>query len=252
MRSKACLGSDNFSRSPSIRWRPGSCRGGSAKVLSQVARMPTAWAAEQARASAADEKSTAMTSQPRRARKMALRPVPQAISRARPRGRRGSASARMAARWSGKGRADPRYRASQSSISERMIKEKGPSAEPKAQVALSQESRGRTLHAKGTTATAGALHVGVVELETRAFQCLDVVNLDAVQIHLAHLVHENFQTVELIDVVGFVDLVLESHVIAEARAAAAYDCHTKRCGRRVLTGHDFLDLTRGSRGNRNH
>jgi hypothetical protein len=39
------------------------------------------------------------------------------------------------------------------------------------------------LHAKRTAAAASALHVRVIKLEAGAFDGLDVVNLDAIQVH---------------------------------------------------------------------
>ena len=55
----------------------------------------------------------------------------------------------------------------------------------------SSKSLGQRLDAKRAAAAACTLHVGVVELETRAFQCLDVIDRDPVEIHFAHLVHQD-------------------------------------------------------------
>src|SRR5271155_442199 len=102
------------------------------------------------------------------------------------------------------------------------------------------------LDAERTAAAAGALDVRVIEFEARTFDCLDVVNLHAVEIHFAHLIHENFQAVEFIDVVAvLIDLILESHVIAETRATAAHDSDAQAGGRGILLRQDFLHFGDG-------
>src|SRR5260370_16577921 len=53
------------------------------------------------------------------------------------------------------------------------------------------------LNAEGAAAAAGALHIGIVELEPRAFNRLDVIDFNSVQIHGAHLVYRDLQSVEL-------------------------------------------------------
>lgn len=84
------------------------------------------------------------------------------------------------------------------------------------------------LHGEGTAAAACALYVRVIELKPRAFESFDVVDGDTVEIHLAHLVDQDLQAVKLVDVVaGFVDLILEGHLIAKARAAAAHHGNTQ-------------------------
>src|ERR1700733_5408828 len=103
------------------------------------------------------------------------------------------------------------------------------------------------LDAERTAAAAGALDVRVVELEARTFDCLDIVNLHAVEIHFAHLIYENLQAVEFIDVVAvLIDLVLESHVIAETRATAAHDCDAQAGGRGIVLCQDFLHFGDGN------
>src|SRR6266446_3275351 len=99
------------------------------------------------------------------------------------------------------------------------------------------------LDAKGTPATAGALHVGVVELEPRTFDGFDVIDLNAFEIHGTHLVHRDLQTVKLENLVRIRGLVLKRHVVLETRAAAADYCHAQRDGHRCLHVHDFLDLS---------
>ena len=46
----------------------------------------------------------------------------------------------------------------------------------------------RTLNAEGAAAAAGALDIGIVELEAGTFERLDVVDFNAIKIHGAHLV----------------------------------------------------------------
>src|SRR4029077_15663941 len=97
-------------------------------------------------------------------------------------------------------------------------------------------------------APAGALHVGIVELESRAFNRLDVIDLDPIQIHGAHLVDGNLQTIELKHLVRVSSLVFKRHVVLETRAAAAEDGSTKSRGHGALHAHDFLPL--GTRNGR--
>src|SRR5215472_416259 len=49
------------------------------------------------------------------------------------------------------------------------------------------------LDGERAAATASALHVRVVELETGTFQRLDVIDGDTLQVHFAHLIDEHFQ-----------------------------------------------------------
>ena len=75
----------------------------------------------------------------------------------------------------------------------------------------------RSLDREGTAATASTLYVRVIELESRTFERFDVVDRHTFEIHLAHLVDQNLQSFELVDIVAiFIDLVLKGHVIAEA------------------------------------
>ena len=87
---------------------------------------------------------------------------------------------------------------------------------------------GRRLDAEGAAAAAGALDVGVVELETGAFDGLDVIDLDAVEVHLAHLVDQNLEALEFVHVVRGILGVVKSHVVAEPGTAAAYYSDAQR------------------------
>src|SRR5271156_6572619 len=96
----------------------------------------------------------------------------------------------------------------------------------------SRSDLGSALDAEGAATAAGALDVRVVELEARTFDGLDVVDLHAVEIHLAHLVDENLQAVELINAVRvFIHGVFKGHVVAEARAASAPHRNAQACRR---------------------
>src|SRR6185437_12505276 len=109
------------------------------------------------------------------------------------------------------------------------------------------------LDAEGGAAAAGAFHVGIIELEAGAFDGFDVVDGNAVEVHLAHLIDEDFEAVKFVNIVaGFVDLILESHVVAESGAASAYDRHAQTRGRRVLLRDDLLDFRYGNRRKSNH
>src|SRR6267142_1796847 len=81
------------------------------------------------------------------------------------------------------------------------------------------------LDAEGTAAPAGALHIGIVELESRAFNRLDVIDLDSIQIHGTHLVDRNLQPIELKNLVRITGLILKCHVVLETGAAAANNSH---------------------------
>src|SRR5271154_5205637 len=58
------------------------------------------------------------------------------------------------------------------------------------------------LNAEGAAAAAGALDVRVIEFKARTFDGLDVIDLHAVEIHLAPLVDQNIQPVKFVDAVG--------------------------------------------------
>ena len=60
----------------------------------------------------------------------------------------------------------------------------------------------------------------VIELETRAFQRLDIVNLGAIQVQHAGLIDKNFQISEIIRLIQHVRLVFERHRVAEPGAPA--------------------------------
>ena len=104
------------------------------------------------------------------------------------------------------------------------------------------------LDAEGAAAAASALHVGIVKLESRAFHCFDVIDLNSVQIHGAHLVHRDLQPIKLKNLVRIAGLVFKGHVVLETGAAAADNSHAQRDRHWALHTHDFLDL--GTRNGR--
>lgn len=108
------------------------------------------------------------------------------------------------------------------------------------------------LYAERTAATTGAFHVGIVELETGAFDGLNVVNFNPFQIHGAHLVHGDFQAVKFENLIVLAGLVLKRHVVLEAGATSADHRDAQGDGRGVLHSHDFFDLGAGNGRQINH
>jgi hypothetical protein len=104
-------------------------------------------------------------------------------------------------------------------------KKKAPEIASGAQENLDASSK---LNAEGASATASALHVGIVEFETGTFHGFDIVDFNAVQVHGTHLVDGNLQAVELKNLIGIVGLIFKRHVILEPRAATAYDGNAQR------------------------
>src|SRR6202035_741386 len=104
------------------------------------------------------------------------------------------------------------------------------------------------LDAEGTAAAAGALNIGIVELESRTFERLDVVDLNPVQIHGTHLVDRDLQPIEFKNLVRIAGLVFKCHVVLETGAAATNHGHTESSRHWALHAHDFLDL--GTRNGR--
>jgi hypothetical protein len=104
------------------------------------------------------------------------------------------------------------------------------------------------LDAEGAAAAAGALHVGIVELESRAFNRLDVIDFDPIQVHGTHLVDGDLQTIELEHLVRIASLILKRHVVLETGATATHYSHSQSDRNRRLHAHDFLNL--GTRNGR--
>ena len=108
------------------------------------------------------------------------------------------------------------------------------------------------LDAEGAAATAGALHVGIVELESRTFERLDVVDLNPVQIHGTHLVDRDLQPIEFKNLVRIGGLVFKRHVVLETGTASADNGNAQRHRDRGLHAHDLFDLGAGSGSQTNH
>src|SRR6266481_7579022 len=174
--------------------------------------MPCARAFKVSRATL--EKSTAVTCCPRPAKSNECLPVPQAMSNAGPEGRSGKSSQTMLAGSAGDASAASLCLASQSDALEGIKKApeltaQEPEGNLKARWALPYSK----LDAEGTAAAASALHIRIVELESGAFNRLDVIDLDSVQIHRAHLVDRHLQPIEIKNLVRVGRLVLERHVV---------------------------------------
>src|SRR5258706_6115042 len=206
--------------------------------------IPSARARASSISSPAPDRSTAVTCWPRAPKRSECLPVPHATSSAGPRGNNGRSSRTMLAGSAGCAAAVSLYFSSQSDWLDDIKKAPERKAqEPRNSLQAYLTIRLPRLDAKGTPATACALHVGVVELEPRAFDGFDVIDLNAFEIHGTHLVHRDLQTVKLENLVRIRGLVLKRHVVLETRAAAAAYCHAQRDGHRCLHGHEFLDLS---------
>src|SRR5882724_6681013 len=175
---------------------------------------------------ATEEKSKAVTCCPRAARSKACLPVPQAMSNAGPAGRSGKSSQTMLAGSAGGASAASLCLASQSDGLEGIKKAPELTAqEPEGNFKSVMALPYSNLDAEGTAAPAGALHIGIVELESGAFNRLDVIDLDSIQIHGTHLVDRNLQPIELKNLVRIAGLILKCHVVLETGAAAANYSH---------------------------
>src|SRR5437660_9811707 len=98
------------------------------------------------------------------------------------------------------------------------------------------------LDTEGAAAAAGALDVGIIELKSRAFNRLNVIDFDSVQIHGTHLVNGDLQAIKLENLVRIAGLVFKRHVVLETGAAAANYSHAQRDRYWALHAHDFLHL----------
>ena len=63
--------------------------------------------------------------------------------------------------------------------------------EPRKQFEIASADSAPRLNAEGTAAAAGALHIGIVKLESRTLDALDVIDLNPLEIHRTHLVDGN-------------------------------------------------------------
>jgi hypothetical protein len=108
------------------------------------------------------------------------------------------------------------------------------------------------LDAEGTTAAAGGLDVGIVKLEASAFESFDIIDLDTIEIHGAHLVDSDLESIEVDDFVSLVGLIFKRHVILETGAASTDHRNAQGDRDGILHTHDFLNLSGGNGGQINH
>ena len=92
----------------------------------------------------------------------------------------------------------------------------------------------RRLDGERAAAAAGALDVGIIELETGAFQRLDEIDFGAVEVQQAGLVHEDLQAIVVVSLVEHIRSVLEGHGIAETGAPSADDGNAQPTWFRLL------------------
>jgi len=109
-----------------------------------------------------------------------------------------------------------------------------------------------SLYAERATAAAGALDVRIIELEASAFQRFDIVDGNAFQVHLAHLVYQYLEPIKFVNVVGRILGILKRHMVAEAGASAAYNSDAKRHGSGILLAHNFFYFRCRDWSNCNH
>src|SRR5882724_4282496 len=176
--------------------------------------IPSARARASSTSSPSRDQSTAATCWPRAPNNSECLPVPHATSNAGPRGSNGRSSRTMLAGSAGCAAAVGLYFSSQSDWLDDIKKAPERNAqEPRNSLEACLAIRLPRLDAKGTPATAGALHVGIVELEPRTFDGFDVIDLNAFEIHGTHLVYRDLQTVKLENLVRIRGLVLKRHVV---------------------------------------
>src|ERR1700694_5145351 len=212
----ACVSSSPLCKRRSISWR--------ILLRRTRARMPRARASKTSKATM--EKSTAVTGWPGPARTSECLPVARAISSAGPAGRSGKSSRTMLAGSEGGVSAASLCLASQSDWLEGIKKSSWAYRSGARKVLKARGALPCTeLDAKRAAAAAGALHVGIVELESRTFERLDVVDLNPVQIHGTHLVDRDLQPIEFKNLVRIGGLVFKCHVVLETGAAAADNSH---------------------------
>src|SRR5712671_6073974 len=108
------------------------------------------------------------------------------------------------------------------------------------------------LNAERAAAAASALHVGIIELESRTLERLDVIDLHALQVHRTHLVDSNLESVKIQQFVSVVGLVLKRHVILKTRTAPTDHRNAQRHRHRALHLHDFFHLGTSNRRQTDH
>src|SRR5579863_5227531 len=83
------------------------------------------------------------------------------------------------------------------------------------------------LHVERRTAAASALHIRILELEASAFECLDVIDHAAIQIHDRRRIDVDLQAVEIKSLIHHAGAVFELHRVGEPGTTAAYDTYAQ-------------------------
>src|SRR4029450_13600543 len=119
---------------------------------------------------------------------------------------------------------------------------------------LRSERAPRPVRSDREALAAGAVvtHVGVVELEPRAHQPLDVIDLRAPEEHGALQIHDQPDALALDDLVSGRLRVAELHEVRVPRTAAAADAEPQTAGRGAAVGEQRADLVRRHRGEGDH
>src|SRR5262245_16719844 len=125
-------------------------------------------------------------------------------------------------------------------------------------IASAPSSRSRTeaievtLDAERGAASTRGLYIRVLELEARALQSFDVIDLGADQVHEAHLVDNALHPVNLelaVDLGGLVEV----EVVREPGTATTDDAQAERhVGLDGFGRTDLVDLRSGDRGDEEH
>ena len=88
-----------------------------------------------------------------------------------------------------------------------------PRAKAHRQTCPNRERIAAFLYAERAATAAGALDVRIIELEASAFQRLDIIDGDAFQVHFAHLIDEDLESIEFINVVGWIFRILNGQLL---------------------------------------
>src|SRR5690348_898464 len=94
---------------------------------------------------------------------------------------------------------------------------------PAAQAELAGVRWNCELRAKGASATASCLDIGILEFEAGTFQAFDKVDFGSVQVHQRCLIDKDFQPIKLVNFVNRIGLGLKVHLVREARAASSHN-----------------------------
>src|SRR5208337_1286953 len=101
------------------------------------------------------------------------------------------------------------------------------------------------LDAEGGSAATSAFHVRVVELKAGTLEGLDIIDIDALQVHQRGRVNVDLQSVEVERLVHHSSAIFERHGVGESGAASADHAHAQACRYGILLRHDVLLLVAG-------